>query len=352
MRHAFFLIGNFFNFYIYIFNRRKIYNIKYHLIVFLGECVNMSIRTDLALEAHEVCKEEAEKEAEIDGVDVDIQKDGSITITKIKITNSNGVDALGKPIGQYITIESPNLKYSVSDYEKTCEKIAETLCGLIGEQDDAPILIAGLGNTEITPDALGPVVMSKLIITRHMKKHMGDYFGSDFSNVCAIAPGVLGTTGIETASVIKGVVCEIKPSVIIAVDALAARSVDRISTTIQISDTGIQPGAGVGNRRDSLDEHTLGIKVISVGVPTVVDAATIARDSLDAALEEMGRNSFSDGEKENIIESSLSKNISGLVVTPKDIDLVIERAAKTVANGINLAVHKNLTFDDIESFVG
>ncbi len=312
----------------------------------------MSIRTDLALEAHEVCREEAEEDAKIDGVEAETEKDESITVTKIKINNKNGEDALGKPIGRYITIESPNLKYSVSEYEKTCIKISETLISLIGETGDLPILVAGLGNTEITPDALGPAVMSKLIITRHMKKHLKDSFGSDFSNVCAIAPGVLGTTGIETASIIKGVCEQINPAVIIAIDALAARSADRISTTIQISDTGIQPGAGVGNRRDGLNRETLGVKVIAVGVPTVVDASTIARDSLDAALEQIHSDTLSDKEKEKIIENTLSKNIAKLVVTPKDIDLVIERAAKTVANGINLALHKNLTFDDIESFVG
>ena len=312
----------------------------------------MSIRTDLALEAHEVCREDVKKDSEIDGVRADVHKDGCITVTKIEITNENGAKTLGKPMGKYITIESPNLKYSVDDYENTCRKIADVLCGMIEFTSEQPILIAGLGNTEITPDALGPAVMSKLIITRHMKTHMGDYFGSDFSNVCAVAPGVLGTTGIETASVIKGVVNEVEPIAIIAVDALAARSIDRISTTIQISDTGIRPGAGVGNRRDILDKDTLGVKVISVGVPTVVDAATIALDSFDAALEELDNTTLSENDKENLIKHTLSKNISRLVVTPKDIDLVIERAAKTVANGINLAVHKNLTFEDIESFVG
>lgn len=312
----------------------------------------MSIRTDLALEAHEVCCEEAERKEEIDGVSVDIDKDGGMTVTKIEITNENGEKALGKPVGKYITIESPDLKYSVSEYEKTCMAIAENLRSMTKDIGEGPILIAGLGNDEITPDALGPAVMSKLIVTRHMKTHMGDYFGSDFASVCAVAPGVLGTTGIETADIIKGVCERVKPSVIIAVDALAARSADRISTTFQISDTGISPGAGVGNRRDTLSEENLGVKVIALGVPTVVEAATIARDSLDAAFREVHSEKLSDSEKDEIIKEALSKSITKMVVTPKDIDLVIERAAKTLANGINLAVHKNLTFDDIESFVG
>lgn len=312
----------------------------------------MSIRTDLALEAHEVFCEDAKKDSEIDGVFAKVENDNRITVTKIKITNKNGERALGKPIGNYITIEAPDLKYSVSDYEKTCIKIAEELDKLLGDTGDKPVLVAGLGNTQITPDALGPAVMSKLIITRHMKKHLSDSFESDFSNVCAIAPGVLGTTGIETASIIKGVCRQVHPCAIIAVDALAARSTERISTTIQISDTGIQPGAGVGNRRDGLNKDTLGAKVIAIGVPTVVDASTIAQDALDAAFSKINNSHVSDSEKEKTIKNALSENISRLVVTPKDIDLVIERAAKTVANGINLALHKNLSFDDIESFVG
>lgn len=312
----------------------------------------MSIRTDLALEAHEVCREEAKKKEEIDGVSVDIDKEENITVTKIKITNQKGEEAIGKPKGNYITIESPNLKYDISEYERTCHIIAKSLCSLIGEQDEKPILIAGLGNIEITPDALGPAVVSKLIVTRHIKSSINNILSDDFSNVCAIAPGVLGTTGIETSRVIKGIIKEVSPRVIIAVDALAARSADRISTTIQISDTGIQPGAGVGNRREGLNKETLGIDVIALGVPTVVDATTIARDCLDAAFSDISTEKLSENDKERVINNSLSKNIKKLVVTPKDIDLVIDRAAKTVANGINLALHKNLSFEDIESFVG
>ena len=312
----------------------------------------MSIRTDLALEAHEICHDEAKEKAKIDGVKADIKKVGSITVTTISITNKNGENALGKPMGRYITIESPEIKYSVEEYKKTCECIAENLREIIGDVGEETVLVAGLGNDEITPDALGPAVISKLIVTRHMKMHMQEVFGEDFSGVCAIAPGVLGTTGIETASVIKGVSGQVDAGVIIAVDALAARSADRISTTIQISDTGIQPGAGVGNRREGLDRESLGVRVIAIGVPTVVDAATIAKDSLDEAFLNISKDKLSDEEKEEIIKNAISSNVKKLVVTPKDIDLVIERAAKTVANGINLALHKNLTLDDIESFVG
>lgn len=308
----------------------------------------MNVRTDLALEAREMCMEEAKKEAHIDGVEADIQKDENVTVTKIKITNQNGAKALGKPRGNYITVEAPNLKYSVDEYEKASEKIAEALGEMIDVTDGRPVLAVGLGNSEITPDALGPAVTAKLIVTRHMKAHLGNCFGTDFSNVCAIAPGVLGNTGIETAAVIRGVADEVKPGVIIAIDALAARSTERISTTIQISDTGIRPGAGVGNRREILNEETLGVKVLSIGVPTVVDAATIAADCIEKALKD----ELCKSERESLASRLFSENASGLVVTPKDIDYVIERASKTVANGINLAVHKNLTLEDIESFSG
>ncbi len=314
----------------------------------------MNVRTDLALEAHESLNEEAKEKSKIDGVMVDVKKEENVTITKIGITNKKGEEALNKPVGNYITIEAPNIKYSSEDYETACYFIKDSLIEMVGDlkNENEPVLIAGLGNTQITPDALGPSVLSKLIITRHMKGYKEDYFSEHFGTVCAIAPGVLGTTGIETQKILKGVVNEVKPKAIIAVDALAARSADRISTTIQICDTGIQPGEGVGNRRDSLNYETLGVPVIAVGVPTVVDATTIARDTLDAAFSMLGENKIKESNKERLIYEVLSKNKKSLVVTPKDIDLVIERASKTVANGINLALHKSLSLEEIESFVG
>lgn len=310
----------------------------------------MSIRTDLALEAHEICKENAREASEIKGVSAEVEKFGALSVTKIKIIDENGEKALGKPIGKYITIEAPNIRYDAEEYEKTCEKIGENISEMVGDEESGTVLVVGLGNDEITPDALGPDTASGIIVTRHMREHMGEDFKANFADVCAISPGVLGTTGIETLSVIKGICEKVKPKAIIAIDALAARNVDRISTTFQISDTGIQPGAGVGNRRDGLNEENLGVKVIAVGVPTVVDAATIAIDSIGAAFEKNGR--LSEAEAENIIRNGISENIAGLVVTPKDIDAVIEKAAKTIANGINLALHKNLTLEEIESFAG
>ena len=311
----------------------------------------MSIRTDLALEAHEMYTQSVKNSENIDGVDVDVTQNDGIKVTKIKITNDNGAKTIGKPIGKYVTIESPEIKYDVNVYEKTCKIIADEIKGLSNIQSNTKTLVAGLGNKEITPDALGPSVVSQLMITNHMKENMKDFFGDNITSVCAIAPGVLGTTGIETSQIISGVCAKVKPDIIIAVDALAARSLDRLSTTIQISDTGITPGAGVGNRRDELSKETTGAKVISIGVATVVDALTIALDSIDRALEDINQ-SKAEEDKNNLIKEKISKNISSLIVTPKDIDSVIEKISKTVANGINLALHKNLTFEEIESFVG
>lgn len=312
----------------------------------------MSIRTDLALEAKEMYSENAKDKEEINGVDVKITKNENITTTKIKITNENGIKALGKPIGTYVTIEAPDIKYSVEVYEQACQLLADEIRNLAKIESKTKTLVVGLGNKKITPDALGPDVISKLMVTNHMKEHLKDFFDDDITSVCAIAPGVLGTTGMETAQIIKGVIEQVKPDLVIAVDALASRSLDRISTTIQLSDTGISPGAGVENARAKLDEKTLGVKVIAIGVPTVVDAMTIASDSIDMAMNNLNEDILGDEKKNQLIKDALTKNIGSLMVTPKDIDTVIEKTSKTVANGINLALHRNLTFEDIESFVG
>ena len=312
----------------------------------------MSIRTDLALEAKEMYSENAKDKEKINGVDVKITRNESITTTKIKVTNENGTRALGKPIGTYVTIEAPDIKYSVEVYEKACQLLADEIRNLAKIESKTKTLVVGLGNKKITPDALGPDVISKLMVTNHMKEHLKDFFDDDITSVCAIAPGVLGTTGMETAQIIKGVIQQVKPDLVIAVDALASRSLDRISTTIQLSDTGISPGAGVENARARLDEKTLGVKVLAIGVPTVVDAMTIASDSIDMAMNDLNEDILGDEKKNQLIKDALTKNIGSLMVTPKDIDTVIEKTSKTVANGINLALHKNLTFEDIESFVG
>lgn len=281
----------------------------------------MSIRTDLAVEAHEISKKET---GEIDGVSVETTVEGSISKTVVKIENEVGAKRLGKSIGTYITFESPELKNSLDDYEKMCEMIADELRVLCN--GSKLTFVVGLGNRDITPDAVGSRVVSELIVTHHMKTYMPGVLDESFGSVCAIAPGVMGTTGIETVEIIKGITDIVKPDIIIAVDALAGADINRVCSTVQIADTGIQPGAGVGNNRKGLNEQTLGVKVIAIGVPTVIAAELIS-----------GR--------------KLSDEFSQLMVTTRDIDLVIKRMSKTIANGINMALHKNLTFRDIESVV-
>ena len=284
-----------------------------------------NIRTDLAVEAREFSRREAKNATEIDGVISDVRTEDGITVTNIEITNENGSKALGKAIGNYITIESPNLKYSIDIYERVCTLISEEIRKMADIKSDSLTFVVGLGNRDITPDALGTEVVSRLLVT-HIKQNMKDFFDDNISGVCALIPGVLGTTGIETAEIIKAVSEKVKPNLIIAVDAMAAADIRRVSTTVQISDTGIQPGAGVGNNRECLNEETIGAKVIAIGVPTVIDAATISK-------------------------VEIPKELAPLMVTTKDIDLVIERTAKTVANGINLALHRDMTLRDIESYV-
>lgn len=308
------------------------------------------IRTDLAIEAHEMCTQDGEQCEETPGIAVSEYGDDDVYVTEIRVENETGASAIGKPVGTYITIEAPRIKYSEEVYENTCLAISREIKKLCNIDRNTKTLVVGLGNDTITPDALGPEVVSGLMVTNHIKTHLADILDESYSSVCALIPGVLGTTGIESTDIIKGVCDRIKPEIVICVDALAARSASRISTTFQLSDTGISPGSGVENKRKEINERTIGAKVIAIGVPTVVDAATIASDSIDAALERAG--GFGKEDKREIIKKALTENAGNMMVTPKDIDLVIKRAAKTVANGINLALHRDLTFRDIENYVG
>ncbi len=294
--------------------------------------MNNSIRTDLALERHEMNQS-------AQGVTIDKFGRGGISTTRVSVAEGEGEKAIGKPAGIYVTIEAPNLELDVEVYEGTCRTIAAELRRMININNNSVILVVGLGNDRVTPDALGPDTVRQIMVTHHIKKNMPHILDDGIRPVCAIAPGVLGTTGMETVEIVRGVINSLKPDVVIAVDALASRSLERIGCTVQISDTGISPGAGVGNRRDGLDEHTLGTKVIAIGVPTVTDARTAALD-----LISQGNN-----KTENL---QIDESMAQLVLTPKNIDLIIEKASKTIANGINMALHEDLTFEYIESYVG
>ncbi len=287
----------------------------------------MTIRTDLAMEAHELCKSEARDSAEIDGVSAATENYDGVSITRVNITNENGSRRLGKAMGRYVTIEAPNLKYSKDEFDTVCNLICDELRAMAEVDPDSLTLVVGLGNGKITPDALGTRVIDCLMVTRHIKRYMKEILSDNISNVCAIVPGVLGTTGIETVDIIKSITEKIKPQLVIVIDALAAADIRRVSTTVQIADTGIQPGAGVGNNRECVNEEVLGVKVIAIGVPTVIDAASIS-------------------------DAKIPEDLAPLMVTTQDIDAVIDRMSHAVAAGINLALHKDITPDEIENYVG
>ncbi len=328
-----------------------------------------SVVTDLALEVHELIKEQGARqvppvEAEIPGVQVENAGTENVKISRVKISSIQGQNALGKPMGTYITLEVPGIKEGDMDiYEETCKALATELAGILKLQEKSTVLVVGLGNWNVTSDSLGPKVVSKLMVTRHLIQYVPEEVEDGVRPVCAIAPGVLGITGIETGEIVKGIVDRIRPDCIIAIDALASRRLERVNTTIQIADTGISPGSGVGNKRMDLSRDTLGVPVIAIGVPTVVDAATIANDTIDLVIDsfiskaDQGTDFFNmlknidRNEKYQLMQKSLEPYTGNLIVTPKEIDEVIERIAKAIANGINIAVHQGITIDDVDRFL-
>lgn len=322
----------------------------------------LNFRTDLAIEAKEHYAKEHKNE--IDGVIVEEEIINDSKVTKVRIESEEGAKKLGKPIGNYITIDIP--EHTVYDGElmdDLSKAVGISLKDLVGLSEDKLVLVVGLGNRKVTPDALGPKVVDKIMITRHLKEVMPDTIDDSIRPVCAIAPGVLGITGIETGEVIKALVDKIKPDMVICIDALASRRIQRVNRTIQISDTGISPGAGVNNHRMRINEETLGIKVIAIGVPTVVDAATIANDSIDLVIDELISQSeegsdfykmiknIDKNEKSALIKELLNPYVGDLMVTPKEVDLVIDSLSKIISNAINIAIQPNLEMEDINKFM-
>ncbi len=297
-------------------------------------------RTDLAIEAGELYREQNPDLGEIDGVKTEIFETEKYTVTSVLIENETGERAFGKPIGTYITIESGSLlQNDITAYDEISEIIKKELSKLLGDTRGKTILVAGLGNRDITPDSIGPKVISRLLVTRHIFSEMPSLADSLYS-VCAVAPGVLGITGIETGEILKGIIEKAKPDIIIVIDALAARKIERVSTTVQISDTGIIPGSGVANSRKALNRESLGIPTIAIGIPMVVDAATLVRDSLAAADAPAGKH-------EDILKNVLKSPT--YMICPKDIDALSERISHVLAQGINMALQKNLSAEEILS---
>lgn len=313
---------------------------------------NFQVRTDLALEVRESYEED---DIRLRGVKVEEQSDKQkeIYTTIVHIETENGAKAMGKPVGIYITIEAPNMSSPDEGYHREISiEFAKHLRKMLGKERDS-ILVVGLGNREVTPDALGPNVVNNLHITRHMIKEYGR-LPSDVEKtgeISAIVPGVMGQTGMETLEIIKGVVQETHPKVVIAVDALAARSTRRLNRTIQITDTGINPGSGVGNHRNAINEETVGVPVIAVGVPTVVDAATIVNDTMEELIEQMDHSenmqrlggtlgTLDQAEKHQMIRELISPHLNTMFVTPKDIDETVKYLSYTISEGLNLAFSK------------
>lgn len=301
--------------------------------------MNTNIRTDLALEVRESFSED---DVEIKGVILteEFDKKNNIRISNVVIRDQHGARVMGKPIGTYITIEAPELNDASEDYHKpVSEVISKNILKLIKDINKDNVLIVGLGNREVTPDALGPYTVDNLFITRHLIKEYGNEFKekNHIGNISAISPGVMGQTGMETSEIIKGIVNETKPELLIVIDALASRSIKRVNTTIQLSDTGICPGSGVGNNRKALNEETLGTKVIALGVPTVVDAMTIVVDTLSQYMETTG---FEDSEIDQFTYEIRNQSMDNMFVTPKDIDEAVKRMSYTISEAINACFSK------------
>ena len=307
------------------------------------------VRTDLALEAREKFEDD---HVEVKGVKVEEEKNGNMTVTRVVIETENGAKAMGKPRGSYITLEAPDMEDSDEDYHREISRqLADILKDLMPiENKELSVLVVGLGNREVTPDALGPRVVDNMMITRHIIRKFGKYaFGLTRNHqISSIVPGVMAQTGMETLEIIKGVLDETAPDYIIAEDALAARSTKRLNRTIQITDTGISPGSGVGNHRHALNKESMGVPVIAIGIPTVVDAVTIVSDTMNNLVSEMEAarklqnigesiSRLEEAEKYELIRELLSPNLNAMFVTPKDIDESVKRLSYTISEGINMA---------------
>lgn len=358
------------------------------------------IRTDLAVEAHTIAQEnnqqKSSSQSTIDGVILDKREQDGVDITYVTIEDK-AADQLGKKPGKYLTIQIDGIRQKDTELQEKAEKIFahefHQFLTSLGIQADESCLVVGLGNWNVTPDSLGPLVSDNLLITKHLFELQPENVQDGFRPVSAITPGVMGLTGIETSDIIFGVVEKVKPDFIIAIDALAARSVERVNTTIQISNTGIHPGSGVGNKRKELSEEVLGIPVIAIGVPTVVDAVSITSDTIDYLLKHFGKESkeskrpkkalapagmtfgekrslkeedlpgkkerelylgivgnLEEQEKRQLIQEVLSPLGHNLMVTPKEVDEFIEDMANLLAQGLNTALHSQVNQDNVGGY--
>ena len=319
---------------------------------------HLKVQLDLAVEAHQLLRGESGEE--IPGVRMHEQELEHAKVTIITVETDEGVEAIGKPKGQYITIDAPEIRTSnYAVHEDITHVLADQLIELMNLKEDASILIIGLGNWNATPDALGPQVIDKTMVTRHLFQLSPDELQGKMRKVSAIAPGVLGITGIETAEIIRGIVDHVKPDLVIAIDALAAGSLERVGTSIQLADTGIHPGSGVGNPRAGINEETVGCKVIAIGLPTVVNASLIAHDVVEGVFEQFVTSpslyKLYKGIKpeifSQIIDDVLSPFQGNLMVTPKEIDTLIKSTAKIIAGALAISLHPGVDREEYERYL-
>lgn len=309
-----------------------------------------NFRTDLASERRDIYQKANNVEGQINGVESEQEEiDENLRVERVKITNEEGEKVIGKPVGTYVTVDIKGLKIAQEEeLEKAATVVSQELGKIIDNHIDkqGEILVVGLGNIYVTPDSLGPKVINDIEVTRHIINYLPQYVEKGTRMVSAISPGVLGTTGIETVEILKGIVDNINPKLLIVIDALASRSIERISSTVQISDTGIVPGAGVGNTRSEISKNSLGIPVVAIGIPTVVETAVLVNDSLDLFIKKLQEEAKSNDylnrlkEEDNYeeIKEALIPKEYNLIVTPKEIDELIENMTKIVATGINKSV--------------
>ncbi|HEY8419356.1 MAG TPA: GPR endopeptidase [Clostridia bacterium] len=294
----------------------------------------MKFRTDMALES--VLQNAQDQDIRVK----ESIKDG-IRRYEVEILNESGSKKINKPAGKYITIEADEFYQKDLDFiHKVASQISRAIDDCIGDLKPKTILAVGLGNKHMTADSLGPMTVDKLIINRHLQEDWG-------VSLCALSPGVLGITGIETYDIIKGVAEKVKPDIIITIDALASKSTHRLSSAFQVTDTGIVPGAGVGNHRFGLNRESLGAPVISIGAPLVVYASTLSLDIIEQCFEKMPELTPSKEQESKLISNILTSSLGELVVTPKDIDAIVQKCAYVLAVAINQVVHKDLPFKDI-----
>ncbi|CEO05523.1 GPR endopeptidase [Paraclostridium sordellii] len=317
----------------------------------------ISLRTDLALEAREIY-EQGNDASNIPGVKIDTKELEDCIVTKVEVLDEQGAQIMNKGIGIYTTIESKLMKYDDDESrEQVISYLKDELISILGNDKTKKTLVIGLGNWNITSDALGPKTVSKTLVTRHIFKNYNKDYDDDFTEVSGLSPGVMGITGIETSEIVKAIVEATNPDRVIAIDALASRKMERVNATIQISTAGISPGGGVGNKRKALNKEYLGVDVIAIGVPTVVDAATLTSDVLDLAIDNLMEQSkesegfynmlkqLKEDEKYHLIKDSLEPYDKNLIVTPKDIDDTIENLSIIISEGLNRSLHPGRTLN-------